>query len=316
MFKLTVFSLCWFYVSVILLCLQSCSSPYNPTAPIIKDEVINKTIYNAKLKTRTAWYRDTVSIEGKNFGKYIPAVSINLGNQYIKPITTNDTVIKFIVPRGIERKVYNLILYVRDDTVYVEGDFQLGKPHWNNFIKATVIAELMCKEITIVGRDTSLTKKEESVEFTTTVSPCTQYLFANRPNSRGTIIADSCFFFLNESSDMLSYSSNHTFSATIDTINKEILNLRIGWKSDNHAKSANFTFGDCQYFDIRKIPYVDNSTTIEGVIQGKQISDVLNKVVYYRYDKKKFPITTYHFVGQSSMFKDSDYVKIVIEKEQ
>ena len=313
MTKSAIYPLGCLFSMVLFLCLDSCSSPYNPTAPISIDERIDKTIYDAKLKTLHGWYRDTMSIVGKNFGDYIPAVLVSLGDRYIKPCIVTDTVIKFIVPKEIEKKVYSLMLYIRDDTVSVDGTFQLKKLYWNNFIGAKVETELYCKVYIIENRKDTSFLNEETTKFTTSKGCCNGILLSNKLSSSGTTITDSCSSFYDQSWPQKKVTL--AFSATIDTISKELLDVRARWWNE-YSDGGQIVFYDHRYIEIRKVPYIETDTTIEGIVTGEKINEVLNKVIYSKYDPKKLPIVLYDFVPQRNLFKDTDYIKVTINKEQ
>lgn len=324
-YKMNRLKLCSYsfgYTSVLLLLtgLFSCSTPYTPTQPLISDET-NVKVFNAKLQTSSGWYRDTIIIKGKNFGDHATSLAVYLDEIHVKAVVVKDSIVKFTIPEGIEKKTYHVRLQVLNEITDVEGELGISSPKWYDFTSVGVDAFLYGRVHTFVPEE----YKEQSVKVMTGVAVCKQgSVFSSTIDGGIVTIQDGCGYRpcgkgdINPKYESYHCSSGKGVKIKLDTINKMVISLKVSIvfiERYQSAFSSSYAKEEEKRFEIENAPYKHVENGIEVYLESKDIQQKLKYAKLHQYDSYNLSYY-YSFISSLETFKEDNYIKIFLKSEK
>lgn len=303
-----------------------CNSPDAPLPPNNTNTVKNDSLpkdsthivklnYQPRLTVAKAWYGDTITIFGKNFGNRTTRVAVYLDEILIAPLRVNDTAIRFIIPVNIPKHLYGVTVKILDDEVRNFANLDVTLPAWGDFTTAEFEAKIYCYyynepiNVPIPADSNSYLFKEKI----STVGSTTQFSDYIKDGKifidYNGIVSESH----NEYKSSESWARGHKFQAEIDTASKTIINIKFTY-IEEYSRSAVASIPVYTKYErtyqISAVHYTEIENGIQVVIPTTNLQLALTKFL-----NEMGPSGTPSRYILKPPFKEDNYIKIKLLRE-
>lgn len=305
---------------VIITCI-GCSAPEAPTQTHDGTDTTSSTRinYKARLVVSTARYRDTVRIYGEHFGNRTNRIAVYVDNISILPVQAADTMVAFVIPTDIPRRIYHVSIKIVDDEVKDFAQLEI-LTNWGAFIKATITARLYCDSTNYLTMLGAIPKVTKTYTFGTVVVPLSSTKYCSTTINNNLLICDYTDSISDGEGDKYTIVNSHKhrqIHVEIDTVTKTAFNISIYQYNDysvDQAVSASYSTSSREGVKVRSGTYTEIAHGIEIIIPSSALEQSLVHAEYYHYDSRNNPLFWTDFIPKPP-FQDDNYVKIVLERE-